>query len=104
MPNYCGRALVSLVAAKRARRAQSGVDHPPALIDAIAPVLAAGGSERAGLANHGRASGGSGCVGQVAHLYAAGTKSLPGEVTAARLGPAWRQTSLTSTVSGRSGH
>jgi hypothetical protein len=32
-----------------------------------------------------------GALDRLRTLYAGGTKSLPGEVTAARLGPAWRQ-------------
>ena len=84
--------LVSLVAAKRARRPPSRASiirqH---LIDAIAPVrsllVAVSGLAWQATGEHPAID----ALDRLRTLYAAGTKSLPGEVTAARLGPAWRQ-------------
>src|SRR3954447_11793351 len=84
-------SLTNLVAAKRARRAPSRasiIRHH--LIDAIAPVrpqlVAASGLAR-------RATGEYPVLDALNKLrpqYAGSTKHLPAEVTAARLGPAWR--------------
>ncbi|MGA0573098.1 Tn3 family transposase [Variovorax sp. VNK109] len=84
--------LVSLVAVKRARRPPSRASiirqH---LIDAIAPVrsllVAVSGLAWQATGEHPAI----GALDRLRTLYAGGTKSLPGEVTAARLGPAWRQ-------------
>ena len=84
--------LVSLVAAKRARRPPSRASiirqH---LIDAIAPVrsllVAVSGLAWQATGEHPAID----ALDRLRTLYAGGTKSLPGEVTAARLGPAWRQ-------------
>lgn len=84
--------LVSLVAVKRARRPPSRASiirqH---LIDAIAPVrsllVAVSGLAWQATGEHPAID----ALDRLRTLYAGGTKSLPGEVTAARLGPAWRQ-------------
>ena len=84
--------LVSLVAAKRARRPPSRASiirqH---LIDAIAPVrsllVAVSGLAWQATGEHPAID----ALDRLRTLYAAGARSLPGEVTAARLGPAWRQ-------------
>ena len=83
--------LVDLVAAKRARRAPSRASiirqH---LIDAIAPVrsllVAVSGLAWQATGEHPVLD----ALNKLRAQYAGGTKNLPAEVTAARLGPAWR--------------
>jgi TnpA family transposase len=84
--------LVDLVAAKRARRPPSRASiirqH---LIDAIAPVrsllVAVSGLAWKATGEHPVLD----ALDKLRTQYAAGIKILPAEVTAARLGPAWRQ-------------
>jgi hypothetical protein len=84
--------LVDLVAAKRARRPPSRASiirqH---LIDAIAPVrsllVAVSGLAWQATGEHPVLD----ALAKLRTQYAAGTKILPAEVTAVRLGPAWRE-------------
>jgi TnpA family transposase len=84
--------LVSLVAAKRARRAPSRASViRQRLIDANAPVrsllVAVSGLSWQATGEHPVLD----ALDKLRAQYAAGTKSLPAEVTAPRLGPAWRE-------------